>query len=373
MRARPALVTLLAVLGALVITLPFGAARVASSAGSPDLVISQVYGGGGNVGAPFDSKFVELFNRGSGAAALTGLSVQYASATGTAHFAANVAALPDTVLPAGGHFLLRLAGGANGAPLPTPDATGTINPAAGSGKFILARTSLGLACNGGSVACSAAQLGAIADLVGYGTANWFEGTAAAPTLSNTNAAIRNDGGCADTDDNGADFTAGSPTPRNSASPLNHCAGAEPTADPTAEPTSEPSSEPTAEPSSAPTTSPTQSPFDFAGFLAPVANAPTVNSAKAGSSVVLHFRLGGDHGLDILADGYPSSARRSCASAAAEGQELAGTPGGSGLSYDSQSDKYTYVWKTEKAWSGTCRRLVVRLVDGTFAEAEFSFR
>lgn len=32
---------------------------------SPDIVISQVYGGGGNAGAPYMNDFVELFNRGT--------------------------------------------------------------------------------------------------------------------------------------------------------------------------------------------------------------------------------------------------------------------------------------------------------------------
>jgi hypothetical protein len=41
-------------------------------------------------------------------------------------------------------------------------------------------------------------------------------------LSNTTAALRNLGGCTDTDNNASDFTIGTPTPRNSASPFNTC-------------------------------------------------------------------------------------------------------------------------------------------------------
>lgn len=58
----------------------------------------------------------------------------------------------------------------------------------------------------------------VSDLVGYGTANGFEGTAAAPGLSNTTAAIRKVAGSQDTDNNAADFIAAAPAPRNSASP-----------------------------------------------------------------------------------------------------------------------------------------------------------
>src|SRR3546814_7742178 len=50
-----------------------------------------------------------------------------------------------------------------------------------------------------------------ADFVGYGSANCSEGSDAAPGLSNTTAALRNGGGCTDTNDNGADFASGTPT------------------------------------------------------------------------------------------------------------------------------------------------------------------
>jgi predicted extracellular nuclease len=85
-------------------------------------------------------------------------------------------------------------------------------------------TAASLGCNGGSFPCDAAQLARIIDLVGYGTggADFFEGTGPAPTISNTTSDSRASGGCTDTDDNAADFTAGAPNPRNTASPLNPC-------------------------------------------------------------------------------------------------------------------------------------------------------
>jgi len=58
----------------------------------------------------------------------------------------------------------------------------------------------------------------ITDLIGYGGAN-FHDTLAAPTLSNTTAAIRLNYGRTDTDKNSADFEASAPMPRNTASPL----------------------------------------------------------------------------------------------------------------------------------------------------------
>src|SRR5512135_2676220 len=92
---------------------------------SPDIVISQIYGGGGNSGAPYKNDFVELFNRGSAAVSLDGLSVQYASATGTGNFGASssqLAALPAVTLQPGQYFLVQLAAGTGaGAALPAPD------------------------------------------------------------------------------------------------------------------------------------------------------------------------------------------------------------------------------------------------------------
>src|SRR5262245_28757160 len=84
---------------------------VAEALPSPDLVISQVYGGGGNSGAPFNADFVELFNRGSASRSLDGLSVQYASATGTGNLGANsgqLVVLPSITVPAGGYVLIGM-------------------------------------------------------------------------------------------------------------------------------------------------------------------------------------------------------------------------------------------------------------------------
>src|SRR6478672_12007569 len=49
----------------------------------PTLVISQVYGGGGNTGATLKNDFIEIFNPGTAAVSVTGWSVQYTSAAGT--------------------------------------------------------------------------------------------------------------------------------------------------------------------------------------------------------------------------------------------------------------------------------------------------
>jgi uncharacterized protein len=177
-----------------------------ASAASADVTLSQVYGGGGNAGATFTNDFVELRNTSSAAVDLTGWSVQYASAAGTSY---QVTALSGSV-PAGGHYLVQEAAGTGGTtPLPAPDASGSIAMSAASGKVALVTTATALACGAD---CDTAA--GVKDFVGYGAANDAE-TTPAPGLSNTTADLRGDG--PDTDNNAADFAAGAPNPRNTAS------------------------------------------------------------------------------------------------------------------------------------------------------------
>jgi uncharacterized protein len=194
---------------------------------SSGVVVSQVYGGGGNSGAPFQNDFVELFNRGTATVSLTGWSIQYTSANGTANFGANTGQLtPLSGSLAPGRYLLvqEASNAAVGDPLPTPDVTDStpINMSASGGKVALVNTTTPLGCNGSSTLCPPAALATIVDLVGWDGANFFEGASAAPGTSNTTAVLRNSSGCTDTDDNGADFTAGAPAPRNTASPTHDC-------------------------------------------------------------------------------------------------------------------------------------------------------
>ena len=115
-------------------------------------------------------------------------------------------------------------------------------------------------------------------------------------------------------------------------------------------------------------------FSFGGFLAPVDPSPTLNSMKAGAAVPVKFSLGGFKGLDIFAAGYPKSSPVACSATAYEdGVEQTVTAGESSLQYDPASDVYTYVWKTDKAWAGTCRHLVVRFADFTSQYATFTFK
>ncbi|MEP6635406.1 MAG: lamin tail domain-containing protein [Acidobacteriota bacterium] len=167
---------------------------------APQLVITQLYGGGNNSGATFQNDFVEIFNPGASAVnlATTPYSVQYASAAGN-FTAANKLDLMSGVLLPGQYFLIKLAGGTtNGAPLPAADATQTsINMSATDGKVALVNGTGLLLGNGCPFGAS------VADFVGYGSANCAEG-GATPALSATKSALRINS-CSDTNSNSADF------------------------------------------------------------------------------------------------------------------------------------------------------------------------
>lgn len=115
-------------------------------------------------------------------------------------------------------------------------------------------------------------------------------------------------------------------------------------------------------------------FAFDGFFPPL-RTDVPNVVMAGQAIPIRFSLGGDHGLNILADGSPASYEVSCTTAddAASSIETV-TTGRSGLSYDTASDTYTYTWKTSRMWAGSCRRLTLAFVDDAPPRtAEFLFR
>src|SRR5680860_608496 len=176
-----------------------------ASAVSSDVVISEVYGGGGNSGATLTNDFVELHNAGDVAVDVTGWSVQYASCTGSSWRATY---LPGTLAP-GQRYLVQQAQGNGGTtPLPTPDATGSIAMSGSQAKVALATNADALTC---ATDCTGDP--AVRDFIGWGNANDFEGDAAAPTLDNETSNSRQG---EDTDQNAADFTEGAPSPTNSA-------------------------------------------------------------------------------------------------------------------------------------------------------------
>jgi len=190
---------------------------------SPNIVISQLFGGGGLTNSPYQNDYVELFNRGNAPVSLSNWSVQYASATGSNWLPAFP--LPNFDLQPGQYFLLKFdSNGSVGSPLPTPDFVVPVlqpegfipNLSSTNGKLALVNISSRLPAS----TCPTDP--SIVDLVGYGsTASCFEGARAA-TLTATTALLRSGGGCNDTDNNSSDFIVGTPSPRNSSSPFNSC-------------------------------------------------------------------------------------------------------------------------------------------------------
>jgi hypothetical protein len=115
-------------------------------------------------------------------------------------------------------------------------------------------------------------------------------------------------------------------------------------------------------------------YAFTGFFAPVGNPPVINKVNAGQAIPLKFSLSGDKGLAIFAPGSPASGIVAC-DFGAPAVDVEGTenPGNSSLHYDPSSDQYNYVWKTQKAWAGTCRQLVLTLGDGSVYVANMRFK
>ncbi|HEX9930520.1 MAG TPA: DNA/RNA non-specific endonuclease [Pyrinomonadaceae bacterium] len=189
---------------------------------SPNIVVSQFYGGGGQGGAAYKNDFVELFNRGGAPVNLNGWSLQYASASGADWLVTN---LPNATIQPGQYFLIQLGfNGTAGADLPAPDyiaplvagRTFVLNMATASGKLALVSTTVQLP------AATCPVDSSIIDFVGYGdSATCFENVRT-PNLSVATAGKRNANGCQDTDNNASDFTIAAPAPRNSQTAPNSC-------------------------------------------------------------------------------------------------------------------------------------------------------
>jgi hypothetical protein len=113
-------------------------------------------------------------------------------------------------------------------------------------------------------------------------------------------------------------------------------------------------------------------YDWRGFRWPVAGRPALNRVRAGRTVAVRFSLAGYHGRHVLADGYPQVAEIACGS---------GEEPGSGdparirhrLAYLRWSDSYVLLWRTRRAWAGSCRQLMLGLADGTVRRADFRLK
>jgi|GEM_PF-1744098 len=203
------------------------------AASSSGVVISQIYGGGGNSGATLKNDFIELFNAGISTVDVSNWSVQYSSASGTSWQVTNICATASCTIAPGHYFLIQEAQGSAGTTaLPTPDAIGAISMSATAAKIALVNSTAAL-----SGSCSLAS--SVIDLVGYGSsASCFEGGGATGAPSNTTAEFRINNGCTDTNSNSVDFVTATPNPRNSSTSAISC-GVTPSPSPTPSPTATP--------------------------------------------------------------------------------------------------------------------------------------
>lgn len=198
------------ILFAFVLLLPVLASVPAVADGSTaPVVISEIYGGGGNTRAAYDHDFVELFNRTKQPIDLTGWIVEYSPASGTTWSAARLSGS----IRAYHYFLVRFAGnGGTGAALPAPDSTGVANLARSGGKVRVRNAS------------------GVVDLVGYGQANLAEGRPTQPAPDNAQSVVRRVYGCTDTNNNAADLTVRPADPHNQAG-SGHACGSPPVLNP----------------------------------------------------------------------------------------------------------------------------------------------
>ena len=191
---------------AALLTSPLVFVAAPAQAVSPDLVISEVYGAGGNSGATYDADFVELYNPTGSAVSLDGLAIQYRSQAGTT---GNAFPLSGSVA-ADEHYVIQMsATGANGDPLPGVDATASpaFAMSGSDGQVLLLNSTTGFTGTG-DVAGSAA----LRDMVGYGNgATTFEGAPTGVDLTATTSAQRYDNHD-DTDNNADDLSEVAPTP-----------------------------------------------------------------------------------------------------------------------------------------------------------------
>jgi endonuclease G len=168
---------------------------------SPNLVISQVQGGG----AVATDEFIELHNTSATSVDLNGYRLVYRSAAGTNDI--NLANwTTSTVVPPGGYYLIASTDYDGGV---TPNVTYNPNTCSCS----ISGTGGGLAIRNGAL-----NTGTIIDSVGYGTAtNAFIETAVTTAPSNNDSKVRLANGCQDTDNNSNDFSTLTPAAARNAS------------------------------------------------------------------------------------------------------------------------------------------------------------
>lgn len=202
----------------------------------PDVVISGVYGGGGNSGSSYLNDYVELYNNTDANIDLSGYGLYYVAAAGTSSSANNSFEFPaGSTIGAKKFALVKAAKGAGTQPEWSLtfdfDASGSsgsnFGMAGGNGKVLLLSTFANLSASG-SIPNSLSGIQAMANYVDY----MPYGETSVPVFGSTTAVLTNstaakricNNGIVYTFDVGADFeivTADADAPRNS---THECSG-----------------------------------------------------------------------------------------------------------------------------------------------------
>jgi hypothetical protein len=113
-----------------------------------------------------------------------------------------------------------------------------------------------------------------------------------------------------------------------------------------------------------------------GFKPPVDNPPVLNLVNAGNTIPVKWTLrdaAGNFVRDLSAFTSVSSVRINCTSATTDPDPDVVPAGLAGLHYDLANEQFVYNWQTQRAWAGTCRRLIIGLVgNGVLPYADFKF-
>ncbi|MCT1459685.1 ExeM/NucH family extracellular endonuclease [Aestuariimicrobium sp. p3-SID1156] len=219
-----------------------GLATSPAKAAASHLIINELYARGGSPNQPWVTKYVEIYNPTGATIDLSGLSIQYRAATGTAA-ASFTAPLKGTLAPGDFFVLQGASNGSNGAALPAElvdQTAGSFHPSGTTGTVFLV--------NGTTAINPDTQSASVIDKLGFGGSNSPESAPAVYTGTNSVPGSLGRTSADDTDNNSVDFVfSGTPTPgaANTGQELG---------DPSGTPTDTPSATPT--PTETPTPSPT---------------------------------------------------------------------------------------------------------------------
>jgi len=89
-------------------------------------------------------------------------------------------------------------------------------------------------------------------------------------------------------------------------------------------------------------------------------------AGAGRTIPIRFSLDGNEGLAVFAAGYPKV--QACGGGATSAASAAGP-----LGYDALTNTYQWNWRTDTAWAGSCRTLILGFIDGTTHNVSVTFQ